>query len=386
MIKKFGTLYAGHVDLGDMGFDATPANLRWLNENRLNSVYKKAENIAKVMDRNNFDTFWIAEHHFQREGYECIPNLNMLGLHIAHITDNIKIGCGFNLAPMWHPLRLAEDYATGDILTNGRIIFGVARGYHTREIESYGNPLLDSDANRDLFEETVDIIFKAFNEESFSHKGKHYTIPPAVPYRGYELEEITLVPRPITRPVECWQPIVSGNERGMRFMVKHGMKGMIGGGVRPGDSSHEVINKWQSIQKDNGIETELGENLCVGFTFHIAESKEKAIEEAKPFFEENMKMFAPLGFIGGLSDSQMEAIANGSQARSASLPTLEQAVEAGSWIVGTSEDITEQLMQVQKHYPGLTNINVLNSLGTPEDVMLEQMERFGKEIIPEFKS
>ena len=386
MIKKFGTLYAGHVDLGDMGFDATPANSRWLNENRLNSVYKKAENIAKVMDQNNFDTFWIAEHHFQREGYECIPNLNMLGLHIAHITDNIKIGCGFNLAPMWHPLRLAEDYATGDILTNGRIIFGVARGYHTREIESYGNPLLDSDANRDLFEETVDIIFKAFNEESFSHKGKHYTIPPAVPYRGYELEEITLVPRPITRPVECWQPIVSGNERGMRFMVKHGMKGMIGGGVRPGDGSHEVINKWQSIQKENAIETELGENLCVGFTFHIAESKEKAIEEAKPFFEENMKMFAPLGFIGGLSDSQMEAIANGSQARSASLPTLEQAVEAGSWLVGTPEDITEQLMQVQKHYPGLTDINVLNSLGTPEDVMLEQMERFGKEIIPNFKS
>jgi alkanesulfonate monooxygenase SsuD/methylene tetrahydromethanopterin reductase-like flavin-dependent oxidoreductase (luciferase family) len=99
-----------------------------------------------------------------------------------------------------------------------------------------------------------------------------------------------------------------------------------------------------------------------------------------------MKMFAPLGFIGGLSDSQMEAIAKGSQARSASLPTLEQAVEAGSWLVGTPEDITEQLMQVQKHYPGLTDINVLNSLGTPEDVMLEQMERFGKEIIPNFKA
>jgi len=386
MIKKFGTLYAGHVDLDDMGFDATPANSRWLNEVELNSVYKKAENIAKVMDQNNFDTLWIAEHHFQREGYECIPNLNMLGLHIAHITENIKIGCGFNLAPMWHPLRLAEDYATADILTNGRIIFGVARGYHTREIESYGNPLLDSDANRDLFEETVDIIFKAFNEESFSHKGKHYTIPPSVPYRGYELSEITLVPRPVTRPVECWQPIVSGNERGMRFMVKHGMKGMIGGGVHPGDSSHEGINKWQAIQKEHGIDTELGENLCVGFTFHIADSKEKAIEEARPFFEENMKMFAPLGFIGGLSDSQKEAIAKGSQARHASLPTLDQAVESGSWLVGTPDDITEQLMNVQKNYPGLTAVNVLNSLGTPENIMLEQMERFGKEIIPNFKN
>jgi len=386
MIKKFGTLYAGHVDLGDMGFDATPANSRWLSENELNSVYKKTENIAQVMDQNNFDTLWLAEHHFQREGYECIPNLNMLGLHLAHMTEHIKIGCGFNLATMWHPLRLAEDYATGDILTNGRIIFGVGRGYHTREIESYGNPLLDADANRDLFEETVDVIFKAFNEDSFSHKGNHYTIPPAVPYRGYELEEITLVPRPPNRPVECWQPIVSGNERGMRFMMKHGMKGMMGGGATPGGNNHDVIEKWQSIQKKNGIETELGGNLCVGFTFHIAESREQAIAEAKPFFEENMKMFAPLGFIGGLSESQKEAIANGPQARTASLPTLEQAVEAGSWLVGTPDDITEQLMQVQKHYPGLTDINVLNSLGTPEDVMLEQMERFGKEIIPNFKS
>ena len=79
---------------------------------------------------------------------------------------------------MWHPLRLAEDYATADILTGGRVIFGVGRGYHTREVETFGSPLLDQPANRELFEEQVDIIFKAFNNESFSHEGKHYTLPP----------------------------------------------------------------------------------------------------------------------------------------------------------------------------------------------------------------
>ena len=52
------------------------------------------------------------------------------------------------------------------------------RGYHTREVETFGSPLIDQDANRELFEEQVDIIFKAFNNESFSHKGKHYTLPP----------------------------------------------------------------------------------------------------------------------------------------------------------------------------------------------------------------
>src|SRR5256885_17055301 len=98
-------------------------------------------------------------------------------------------------------LRLAEAFATADILTRGRVIFGVGRGYHTREVETLGAPMVDAEDNRELFEEQVEIIFKAFNEESFLHYGQHYTLPPAVPYRGYELAEITMVPRPIHRPV-----------------------------------------------------------------------------------------------------------------------------------------------------------------------------------------
>ena len=137
----------------------------------------------------------MAEHHFQREGTECIPNVLMMALHLAHKTKRLRFGCGFNIVPMWHPLRLAEDYAMADILSGGRITFGVGRGYHSREVETFGSPLIDQNANRELFEEQVDILFKAFHSDSFSHKGKHYTLPPEVPYRGYTLKELTLVPR-----------------------------------------------------------------------------------------------------------------------------------------------------------------------------------------------
>ena len=109
---------------------------------------------------------------------------------------------------MWHPLRLAEDFAMADVLSKGRIIFGVGRGYHTREVETFGAPMLDSDANRELFEEQLEVIVKAFSHEKFSHHGKHYHLPPEVPYRGYQLKELTLVPRPITQPVDIWQPLV----------------------------------------------------------------------------------------------------------------------------------------------------------------------------------
>src|SRR2546427_12446472 len=143
----------------------------------------------------------------------------LLAVHIANHTKRLKIGCAFNIIPTWHPIRLAADYAPADILTGGRLIFGIGRGYHTREVESFGNPMLDAEANRELFEEQVEIILKAFNQASFSHSGKYYTIPPAVRYRGYTLKEITLVPRPRRLPVEIWQPIVSGSARGLDFMV-----------------------------------------------------------------------------------------------------------------------------------------------------------------------
>jgi alkanesulfonate monooxygenase SsuD/methylene tetrahydromethanopterin reductase-like flavin-dependent oxidoreductase (luciferase family) len=99
-----------------------------------------------------YDTFWMAEHHFQPEGTELIPNVLMMAMHLCGVTKNLRIGCGFNIVPMWHPLRLAEDYAMADILTGGRVIFGVGRGYHTREVETFGSPLLDQNANREMFE------------------------------------------------------------------------------------------------------------------------------------------------------------------------------------------------------------------------------------------
>jgi len=385
MISSFGSLFAGHVDLDNEGFEGTAVNDRWLSDERLAEVFPKSEAIARLMDRTGYDTFWLAEHHFQREGYECIPNVLLLALHLCHITKHIKIGCGFNIAPMWHPIRMAEDYATVDWLTNGRVIFGVGRGYHSREVESFGAPILDQDANRELFEEQVEIIFRSFNERAFAHQGKHYTIPPQVPYRGYQVKEITLVPRPKTLPVECWQPVVSASERALDFMARHGIKGIIGGGAAAGGANEKVIRAFRDARARAGRETELGGDLCIGFSFHIADSVEQGIKEATPFFEENMKMFAPLGFVPGLRPEQIEALGDPKRARAASPPTLRHAVKAGSWLVGPPELITEQLMEIQHKYPGLEVVNVGQVVGTPQAVILEQLERFAAQVMPAFK-
>ena len=103
MITRFGNLFAGHVDLDNLGFRGTPTNDRSYSNEYLATVYDKTEAIATLMDRTGYDTFWMAEHHFQREGTECIPNILLLSVHLAHLTERIRFGCGFNITPMWHP-------------------------------------------------------------------------------------------------------------------------------------------------------------------------------------------------------------------------------------------------------------------------------------------
>src|SRR5947209_11717846 len=385
MITKFDSLFAGHVDMDNVGYGGIPVNERRLPDEQLTTVFDKAEAMAKLMDRLGYSTFWMAEHHFQREGYECIPNVLMAALHLAHVTKNIKLGCGFNITPMWHPLRLAEDYATADILTKGRVTFGVGRGYHTREVETFGAPLLDQNANRELFEEQVDIIFKAFNEESFAHKGKHYTLPPEVPYRGYTLKELTLVPRPFNLPVECWQPIQGGSARALEFMAKHGIQGMVGGGSAEGGAMHRVVLDWQAAHARLGKPIELGERLCFGFHFYMANSREQGMKEAAKYFEENMKMFGELRLVRAITEEQIEIMRDPKRAPNAKLPRIEDAVKAGGFLCGNADDLIEQIKALEKKYPGLDRISVSLSVGVPEKVALEQLDRFAKEVMPAFK-
>ena len=184
IIDKFMTVYAGHIDMPDRGKDGTPANERRFGQEELCGVFGKLERVTQAMDRLGYHSMWMAEHHFQHEGYEVLPNSLMAAEHLCRITEQLRIGCGFKIAPMWHPLRLAEDYAQAVLMTRGRTIFGVGRGYHSRETETFGMPMLDQDANRELFEEQVEVLFKTFHEESFSHKSKYYKLPAEVPYRG----------------------------------------------------------------------------------------------------------------------------------------------------------------------------------------------------------
>jgi alkanesulfonate monooxygenase SsuD/methylene tetrahydromethanopterin reductase-like flavin-dependent oxidoreductase (luciferase family) len=381
VITRFSTLYVGHIELERCGLAGTPADDRRYPNDRLIEVFDTAVALAVAADTLGYETLWLAEHHFQHEGYECIPSIPMLAVDLAHRTKNVKIGCAFNVVPAWHPLRLAEDYAVADILTGGRVVFGVGRGYHTREVETFGNPMLDAEANRELFEEQVEIILKAFREESFSHRGKHYTLPPEVPYRGYQLKDITLVPRPLRQPVEIWQPIVSGSARGLEFMARHRIKGVISA------TAEELVQRWvgdyQETARRHGRALQLGEDLILGFRMCIDDTAERAIQRARPYFEEHAKVMAPLGMLR-YSEEHARAVA-ARQPQSPTSATLENGVRNRSWLCGPSGEIVAYLKEVERRYPGLDHVMIGWAIGTPRAVMVEQLTRFAREVMPAFR-
>jgi len=278
MITKFSVLYVGQIELDNIGRDGTPADARRYSNERFAEAFWTARDIAQTMDELGYYAMWTAEHHFQREGYEVLPNLIQLSLWLATQTKRLKFGCAFNILPMWHPLRLAEDYAMADIVTGGRVIMGVGRGYHTREVESFGAPLLDAAANRELFEEQFEVLLKCFNEEAFYHRGKYYTIPPDVDYRGYRLREITCVPRPLHRPVEIWMPIASGKT--IDFMGKHGLKAMV---TLNGEKLlDQVVRAYRDACARHGREKQLGEDMCWGAGVYLAPPRRRRSAASSP--------------------------------------------------------------------------------------------------------
>ena len=174
MTLAIDAFYGGHVEMPNLGFRGPPAHARRQSDAHLATVFDEALRFAELMERTGYDTLWLAEHHFQREGYGCIGNVPLLSLHLANQTERLKFGAFFNTVTAWHPLRLAEDYAMVDVLTGGRLRFGIGRGYVAREVETLGGPLLDDAANRELFEEQVEIMLKAWHEPEFAHAGAAY--------------------------------------------------------------------------------------------------------------------------------------------------------------------------------------------------------------------
>ena len=148
---------------------------------RLRSIVEQAAYCEEL----GFESVWLAEHHFHSFG-GILSSPTVIGAAIAQRTSKIRIGTAVTLLPYHNPLRIAEDYATLDCLSGGRLDFGIGHGFIKWESLTFGTPLEEL---RNRFKENLDIILKAWSEPKFSHKGKFY-----------RYDDVELLPRPMQKP------------------------------------------------------------------------------------------------------------------------------------------------------------------------------------------
>jgi len=132
-------------------------------------VYAATIDQAVLVDQLGFDHVWFTEHHFLADGY--LPAFQPLAGAIAGRTRQIRISTDIALMPLYHPLRLAEEMAVLDNISNGRMELGIGMGYVPEEFEAFGVPL----KNRvSMTEEGIDILRLAWGDGPFSYDGKRY--------------------------------------------------------------------------------------------------------------------------------------------------------------------------------------------------------------------
>ena len=183
--------------------------------------------LATLLDEGGFEYIWLPEHHFSIWGRELLPNPLLAAADLTARTKRLRIGLAAAIITHWHPLRLAEDLALLDNLTDGRLEVGVGRGNYGLEATNL-NPIADpnnQEQNFAVFAETFEIVKKALSQERFSHKGRFYQFPapgfradrahsvndPAyVNAATGELTQLSIFPRPCQKPhPPMWQMVDS---------------------------------------------------------------------------------------------------------------------------------------------------------------------------------
>ena len=136
-------------------------------------LYREVVERCVVAEHAGFDSVWVSEHHFLDDGY--MPSLLVTAAAIAQATQRITIGTGVLLAPLYDPIRLAEDAATVDLISGGRFVLGLGAGWRPEEFDVFGVPLTDR-ARR--MRETVRVLRGAWSDDTFEYNGQQVYVTP----------------------------------------------------------------------------------------------------------------------------------------------------------------------------------------------------------------
>jgi alkanesulfonate monooxygenase SsuD/methylene tetrahydromethanopterin reductase-like flavin-dependent oxidoreductase (luciferase family) len=334
------------------------------------------------LDRLGYDGVGFNEHHCSPYGLMNSPNL--MASAAAQRTKRLKLLIYGNLLPLHEPLRLAEELAMLDCLSNGRIISGFARGI-PREYQVHNVPL---DQSRARFEEAYDIVTRAWTEDVFSYSGQFWSY-----------KDVAIWPRPVQRPhPPVWIPIV-GSKESIEFAGRHDIPitpGLAGGGLRD-----DIVRFYAKCLAAAGHRI-TPSHLSLGLNAYVADSKAQAVREVAPYhLYFNRTLFSHGSFtetaaqrkVGYVSQSSTDYVRPENQRaaallredfRNMTMADIERMAERMPW--GTPDEVAQRIIE-QADMAGANNVQIgFNRGAMPHDMFMNQIRRFAADVLPRLQA
>ncbi|MEX2229568.1 MAG: LLM class flavin-dependent oxidoreductase [Dehalococcoidia bacterium] len=315
-------------------------------------LYAETFDQIRAVESFGWDSVWVTEHHFTDDGY--LPTVNALAAAIAMITTRVQIGHSVLLLPLHHPLRIAEEGAIVDILSNGRFIFGPGLGYKLDEFDAFG---INRKHRPRLMDESMEIITRAWTEERFSFHGRHF-----------DFDDLAVTPRPVQQPrPPIW--MAARADAPLKRAAKYA-DGVIAVG------SHDLITRYRQFVTDAGRDPQ-AMTVAVLRSVILSDDPGAAWEDVRDHVRWRGERYGQwYGEAGDLPQdvARMEQLRSG-------------AVQAGGAMANLIKDVPAAIAEIEE----LARLGVdcviyfATFPGYSPSKMLPTWERFAKEVIPRFR-
>ena len=330
-------------------------------------VYADVLAQAEYADALGYDSVWLAEHHFSE--YGICPSMAVLMGALAERTRRVRLGTAVTILPFNHPLRTAEEWAMVHQLSEGRLDFGVSRGYQPGEFGGFDIPM---DESRERFEEALAIIKQAWTQDRVNFEGAHYRV-----------REVRVLPRPVQRPhppirIACVSPDT------FERVARRGEKFLSAPSITPVDYMKAAYATYARVWREAGHPADQLEIPALYFTHVGADATATRRDTERSI----LWYFATLArVIAGSRDPAQVPPAYRFYARAkANLETVTYDFLTREVVLfGDAERVIDRLAMLRDEL-GLTHVICWMSFGGLDDPAVRgSMRRFAEKVIPRFR-
>jgi len=315
-------------------------------------------------ERMGLHSVWLAEHHFFDYGGH-IPSIPVLGATIAARTKNIKIASGIVMIGLQDPIRVAEQFAMLDQLSNGRVIYGIGRGFQKCEFDAFQRTMDDS---RIAFEEAHDVIRRAWSEERFSFDG-----------RFTKVKNLRVIPKPLQKPMPPLYVACTFTPQSFEWTGKQGHNLMIVPYAAPDLAVvKQNVDLYRRALRSSGRPAST--DVICAIHMYCGETPEKAKDEPRA---------ALMRYLGQFSESTRDAQHSeayvGYDGLSEALTKFDYDtfLHPQRVLFGDPDQCVTRIRELEAM--GATNVGmVIDFGGLPKDKIFASLERFRKYVLPKF--